>query len=98
MIYDSVHDPVMVLDAISPGPALVVVCNCDRSALAYIVPPAVVDEVPVANGDEDVLKLAETPLVDRAPSPVAVADAVAAVVTTEPTIEMPVAGALLSIL
>lgn len=69
-----------------------------RRALAYIVPPAVVDDVPVPNGDEDELKFAEIPVVDIGPSPVAVADAVAAEVTTAPTTDSPVPGALLLIL
>lgn len=63
-----------------------------------MVPLAVVDDVPVPNGLLDVLKFAEIPVVLIAASPVADAEAVAAAVTTDPTIEIPVAGALLSIL
>ena len=68
----SVHVAVMVREAMSPGPAAEVVCSCVRRQLAYIVPPAVVDDVPAPKGEELVLKLALMPLVLMALSPVAV--------------------------
>jgi hypothetical protein len=82
----------------SPGAADTVVCTWVRSALAYIVPPAVVEVVPAPYGVVELLKLAATPVVDMAESPVAVVAGVTPAVTTDPTMVTPVAGALLSIL
>ena len=90
----------MVRVVISPGPPAyeLVVCSCVRNALAYIVPPAVVDDVPAPYGVVELLKLADKPVVLIAESPDAVVLGVVPEVTTEPTIDSPVAGALLSIL
>jgi hypothetical protein len=66
--------------------------------LAYIVPEAVLELVPVPYGVLELLKLADKPEVLRAESPEAVVAGVVPEVTTEPTIDRPVAGALLSIL
>ena len=56
------------------------------------------DEVPAAYPNELDVKLAEAPVVEAALSPEAEVLGVVPDATTEPTIESPVAGALLSIL
>jgi hypothetical protein len=63
-----------------------------------MVPLAVLDDVPAPNGVVELLKLALKPVVDIAESPVAVVAGCVNDVNTEPTIDKPVAGALLSIL
>lgn len=85
-LYDSVHDAVIVFAVMSPAAAEPVVCICVRSAFAYIVPPAVVEDVPAPNGVVEELKFAAAPVVDIAPSPDAVVAGVVYEVTTAPLI------------
>jgi hypothetical protein len=94
----SVHELVSVSapPVMSPGPPMYddVVCNCVRNALQYIVPLAVDEDVPAVNGVVELLKLNEIPVVDMALSPVAVVAGCVYEVSTEPTTDKPVAGAL----